>query len=689
MLNASGSAFLSATYLGGTGGDSPSGVAINAQGDAYITGSTSSTDFPTTPGAFQTTNLGNGEAAFLSEMDPALSKLVFSSYIGSNPQNAYGNSFATGIALDAQGDAYIAGYTNAPSFPLVNALLGTLPQSIYGNSNAAFLFVVNPSGSALTFSTFLSGSVAATGAGVALDSSANPYITGYTLDPDFPTTTGSFQSTLPTQPYPMQHAFVTEFGINTPNAGACLSTNILYFGTILPGKSSFPVPVTLTNCGTLTLNVSNVTVSNSVFVITENKCKSLTAGQNCVVKVRYSPIAEGPGSGILTFSDNAPITPQNVSLQGYSALPYLSLYGNSFNFQDQIVGVTSTPIFVEASNQGYIPIHISSVSATANFAALNKCPAVLQPGKYCLIGATFTPSAGGVNGTLFINDDAYGNPQTISLQGNGLTTYPTPTISFTEPSSAKTGSKPVQLWIYGNDFFATSTVTVNGTAFPSKTLFQDALQITLPSSLLKKVGNLSIQVLNPAPGGASVPAGFAVYQQATVGAADMIYEPFTQKIYASIPATSPTNPNSLVTIDPATGSAGVPIPIGNDPGVLGLSSDGSTLYVGLNGDDTIVPFDLRTQTAGTEIPLGFDPQRGPFTAADLQVQPGHPTTVVATVKAGYNGVDGVELIQDGKVVSDFLNEPPNNIAVGGTHFVDAGDFMDGTLSITLGDSTSL
>jgi hypothetical protein len=675
LLNASGSAFLSATYLGGTGGDNSSGVVTNAQGNVYITGSTSSSDFPTTLGAFQTAKLGGGQAAFVSEMDPALSKLIYSSYVGST-QNDYGNSDATGIALDAHGNTYIAGYTNSPSFPLVNALLGTLPQSIYGNANAAFISVLEPSGSALTFSTFLSGSVAASGAGVALDSSANPYITGYTFDPDFPTTAGSFQSTIPTPPYPVQHAFVTEFGVNTPSAGACLSTNIMYFGTVEPGKSSFPVPVTLTNCGSLTLHVNSVTVSNPVFVIIENKCKSLAAGQSCLVKVRYTPpIADGTDSGKLIFSDNAPITPQIVSLQGYSALPYLTLYGNTFNFGDQIIGVTSPPIFVQALNQGYIPIHISSVTATANFAAINKCPAVLQPGNYCEIGATFTPSVGGVTyGTLYINDDAYGSPQTISLQGNGLTTYPTPTISFMEPSSAKTGSKPVQLWIYGNEFFATSTVMVNGKTFPSKTPFQDALQITLPSSFLKKVGNLSIQVVNPAPGGASAPAGFAIYDQTTVGAADMIYEPFTQRIYASIPASSSTNPNSLVTVDPVTGTVGVPIPIGNDPGALGLSSDGTTLYVGLNGDNSVVPFDLQTQTAGAEIPLGSDPQKGAFTAADLQVQPGHPTTLVVTVKAGYNGVDGIELIENGKVVSDFLNQPPNNIAVGGTHFVGTGDF---------------
>jgi DNA-binding beta-propeller fold protein YncE len=137
---------------------------------------------------------------------------------------------------------------------------------------------------------------------------------------------------------------------------------------------------------------------------------------------------------------------------------------------------------------------------------------------------------------------------------------------------------------------------------------------------------------------------------------------------ASIPSTSATNPNSLVTFDPVTGVTGPPIPIGNSPGPLALSSDGSTLYVGLSGDNAIIPFNLQTQATGAEIFLGSDPQKGPLTASNIQVQPGNANSLVVAVTAGYSGVDGILLIENGQIISQFLNEPPNNTAVGGSHF---------------------
>src|SRR2546428_10722488 len=123
-----------------------------------------------------------------------------------------------------------------------------------------------------------------------------------------------------------------------------------------------------------------------------------------------------------------------------------------------------------------------------------------------------------------------------------------------------------------------------------------------------KSGHFFHPGVKPRPGGPSAPVDFGVYGQVTLGAADVIYEPFTRKFYASIPASSATNPNSLVTIDPISRLVGPAVPIGNDPGALGLSSDGMTLYVALNGDSSVLPFKLLTQTAGPEIALGSDPQ---------------------------------------------------------------------------------
>ena len=345
-------------------------------------------------------------------------------------------------------------------------------------------------------------------------------------------------------------------------------------------------------------------------------------------------------------------------------------------FWDQIVGTTSSPVYLQVYTQGDVPLHITSVVATGDFAGINHCPKILQPNSgICNIGATFTPTVlGPATGSLLVYDDARGSPQVVQLSGIGIATYPPPVITFSYPNSAPVGSSPVKVSISGNDIFAESKVFLNGKDYSGSVKhFQGGLEVTLGSGLLTSIRTLSLQVVNPPPGGASAPLEFTVYARTVLSAADAVFEPFTQKFYASIPASSPTTPNSLVTIDPATGQIGAPIQIGNDPGALGLSDDGQTLYVALNGDNSVVPFDLATQSVGLPIPLGIDPQKGALKASDLQVQPGASGNVVATLAAGYYGSDGVALISNGSVVSEFFNEPPNNVAPGGTRFVGNSD----------------
>ena len=679
VLNSGGSAFLYATYLGGSGGtagggDGASQVAMDSLGDIYVTGATGSLDFPTTPGAFQTTNLQGGPISFVTKMDATLSKLIYSTYLGST-QSGYGNGVhATGIAVDGNGNAYIIGNTNEPAFPLVEPLISTLPQGIFGTNNTAFVSVLNASGTALNFSSFFTGSVGTGGASVALDSSGNPYIAGTTFDSDLPTTSGAFQTGIPLPPYSTQHAFVSKLSsLGTPSAAACFSSSILYFGALEPGQSSAQ-SLTVTNCGLAKLTVAKVVISNPIFSITHNGCTTLAPAASCTINVRYSPVvADGSDNATLQIFDNAPISLQTVQLSGYSALPSILIYSSGFVAPDEIVGLTSAPVLTQVQTYGAVPLHITAVTATGDFAAVDLCPKALQPGDSCNLGITFTPTAAGTRtGTLSVYDDAAGSPQTFFITGNGLTTYPKPTISFVSPGSAQAGSGPVNLLIEGNDFFPTTTVTANGQVLTSKAgPYPEELLVTIPTYLLAKVGDLSIQVVNPAPGGPSAPVDFGVYGQVTLGAADVIYEPFTRKFYASIPASSATNPNSLVTIDPISRLVGPAVPIGNDPGALGLSSDGMTLYVALNGDSSVLPFNLLTQTAGPEIALGSDPQKGALTASGIQVQAGNASNFVATLNAGYNGSDGIDLIKNGKVVSQFLNEPPTNAAVSGARFVGA------------------
>lgn len=184
------------TYLGGghqnsTRGDAATGIAIDSSGNAYTTGFTSSTDFPTTPGAFQQT-LPRLQYAFVTKFNPTGTALVYSTYFGGT---AVGGEGATGIAIDTSGNAYVTGYTYSSDFPTTpGAFQPTKPATGVNNYNA-FVTKLNPSGSALVFSTYLGGTTNDFTNAIAIDSGGNAYITGNTSSIDFPTTPGALQMT--------------------------------------------------------------------------------------------------------------------------------------------------------------------------------------------------------------------------------------------------------------------------------------------------------------------------------------------------------------------------------------------------------------------------------------------------------------------------------------------------------------
>ncbi|MDP3000262.1 MAG: SBBP repeat-containing protein [Bryobacterales bacterium] len=174
-LNASGTGMVFSTYLGGTDVDVGSGIALDVAGNIYITGYTRSAAFPTTAGVYRTVKSG-GEDAFVAKLAPTGGSLVYSTFVG-----ASGNDRAQAIAVDASGNAHIAGYTNSVAFPTISAA-----QAAFGGSTDAFAAKLNTTGTALVYSTFLGGSSNDTAGGIAVDSSGNAYIAGQTQSPNFP-----------------------------------------------------------------------------------------------------------------------------------------------------------------------------------------------------------------------------------------------------------------------------------------------------------------------------------------------------------------------------------------------------------------------------------------------------------------------------------------------------------------------
>lgn len=180
-----GNALAYSTYLGGsTGSEMGRGIGVDGAGSAYVTGHTTSSNFPTTSGAYDTTcgtdgvcNGANIKDAFVSKLAPAGNSLVYSSYLGGS-----GNDDAASVAVSANGAAYVAGYTESTDFPVINPV----QASRGGGVKEAFISKFEPVGNALNYSSYLGGGGDDSGAGVAVDNTGAAYVVGSTNSVDYP-----------------------------------------------------------------------------------------------------------------------------------------------------------------------------------------------------------------------------------------------------------------------------------------------------------------------------------------------------------------------------------------------------------------------------------------------------------------------------------------------------------------------
>src|SRR5581483_9491085 len=237
-LNSSGSALVYTFFFGGNclGFSQGNAVAVNAAGEAYVAGHTNDTCLPTTSGAFEPTtpNDGNGDSGFIMRVNAAGTAIVDGTYVSSTTLPSNGEEErVVDLKLDSAGNVYVTGVTNSPSTFPHSASFGTGVKDQFGNVDAGFVMKLDPALSTAKFSTILGG---AQPAGIALDSSNEPYLTGSTRSPGFPTTAGSFQTTFKTttcssggSTFPCSHAFITKF-----NATA----SALVFSSFLQGSGN-------------------------------------------------------------------------------------------------------------------------------------------------------------------------------------------------------------------------------------------------------------------------------------------------------------------------------------------------------------------------------------------------------------------------------------------------------------------
>ncbi len=205
-------------YLGGSNYDSARGIALDPLGNIYVTGVTNSYDFPITNGAFLTHATGT-QAAFVAKFSPSFG-LQYSTYLGGGTAD-----FGFAIAVDSSGAAYVAGQTRSTAFPVTS---GAFQRSSQGNSDC-FVSKLNPTGSALVYSTYLGGSALDACAGIAVDDSGNAYVAGTTYSTNFPVVS-QVQSTL----LGTANAFVTKLNAS----GSALVYSTYLGGSILDNATA-------------------------------------------------------------------------------------------------------------------------------------------------------------------------------------------------------------------------------------------------------------------------------------------------------------------------------------------------------------------------------------------------------------------------------------------------------------------
>ena len=455
-VTGNGSSILFSTYFGGNHADTSTSIALDGSNppNVYIAGSTTSTVFPT-KNAIQTSNHSGptGSNAFVAEISvPAVGAPV-------GPMEVYGTFLGgsatdqvTGIAVDSAGNAYLTGATTSPDFPVVNTLqapVGTGAQNV-------FVAKVAAGGGTLDFSTFFGGSTASQATAIALDGAGNIYITGETVDLDFPTRI-PLQATLNGS----QGAFVTEF--KGDGSDYIFST---YLGATGPDS-----------------------LDEGFGIALDSNANIYVAGL----------------TGALDFPTVTPFQPQVKSQEGNAFVAKIApatpagpqLFPATLDFGAVPTGSSSTEVVTLANGTNTLDITGIAVSGpdAADFSDFSTCGATVPPTVVCTFTVTFTPASTGLETATVTVTESSGT-QTFALSGTGGTSTTPPTGTLTvNPGSLTFGSQEV-----GTTSATPQLLTVNVTGTNPVTL-------NFPEATGTNAGDFSVGAGTTCQLGTALPAG--------------------------------------------------------------------------------------------------------------------------------------------------------------------------------------
>jgi hypothetical protein len=489
-LNSTATAVLNATYLGGSGMDSVSGIAVDSAGNLYVAGWTTSNDFPTTQNALQTILGSSAQNGFVAKLSPTLNALAYSTYLGQNSSTDGGASYASipsphSVAVDSSGNAYVAG-TATSGFPTTSGAF----QTTCASTSCAFLAKLNPAGSSLLYSTYLApaGAWGSLGNAVVVDSSQNAYLAGQTAA-GFPevnsvqscSSAGGFLSEIDTSG---SLKFSTCLGGGGGiDAGGIFDLALDTFGnlytvgysdTTLPLKNPIQTNPSTGFIASINPNANPPALLFSSFIggAQPNEVDNIASvGADSSGNIYAAGTAGAAGGGFASFAlAPAPFPVFNafqpipaVGIVKYadgvsnclddkcgssnaflmkvspSDAPAAALTPALLTFPLRQVGTTSASQNVTIFDLGSSSLTVSNTSITGDFSIQTSCGTLTPAGGTCAIPITFTPTAIGTRtGTLTITDNSAGSPRTVQLTGQGA--VPTATVA---PSSLAFASQAV------------------------------------------------------------------------------------------------------------------------------------------------------------------------------------------------------------------------------------------------------
>ncbi len=412
-VNPNGSAELFASYLGGSGNETPGSLALDSAGNIYITGTTASSDFPATQGSYQEVISGNADA-FIAKIGPgseaAVSLAPFSLQFSAQPVGAASPSQAVLLRNMSSEGIAIASITDTGDFSQTNDCAGTVPAA------GTCKFVV-------TFT---------------------------------PTAVGSRSGSISIADSALGSPHVINLGGTGVGPLVTVSPLSLQFGSTAVGAASAQQTLTLTNSGNAQLGINGISASGD-FSQTNNCGSSLSAGASCQVELTFAPSTTGTRSGVLTITDNAAGSPQSIALSGVGIIPgpaVIAAAPTQLAFSPQVLGSSSSSQLITLTNRGGTVASVSAITITGDFTQTNNCHTLAANGGTCPIEVTFTPSASGQRSGSVTFANSAGSPQTVSLTGTG--------VDFALATSTNTDT--IQS---GGSASYSLTVTPVGGSFPS------------------------------------------------------------------------------------------------------------------------------------------------------------------------------------------------------------------------------